>query len=812
MTVRNTMSAKAIELTTQKNLMCVAFKPDGVVVGADKSGAIRQWSISDVGVEVGGLAMKFNGIVYATVVSADGKWIVTSGSGRSVVVWSALTHQQVLEVADHDTHTSFVCAVDVSSDSRLFASGSHDKTARIFDITSGARLITPLLHNTSVIGVRFSPDTNRIATATQNYPCGGVYDTYSGDKLFEISVGVGPGWAGTTPLAWSADGQQLFAASQGKISCLDTSTFSRSEWPIHDSNGQQVSIVTNSKFIACSAGSSVSFWDPSSRKEITRINHTALVTCIAISCDGRHLACGHSTGITVHTLQELLPELYLHALDSPSVSRLPLMRVRETVLQSLIAGNPIETESVLSDEIAESSNPSHEALATRAIIRAHLGEWKTATEDAEMSLKIKRSPIGQIAKSVGPAGIGQEEAALEEFDLTFHSCNPNDIELLLVIKSILAFVCNKRQEAISRLRSLVNGVVGETSGGYHFQVLGNMYLKQGNYEDAVRTLGLVKASFTPDERGPLMTIHIIFNWNFQNLESVAWQRLCETLYSSGSIKEIGETLQKMVAPLPENEREAAHGHILQEIIRRSGEVTLLAWTGESSKCNSCLPKSPAVYGQTALVPPSLGAEELERRTTELRTVFSLIDAVATYRCITRLQPARFTHFRLLLPCIVFRVRRLRREQGNVYRAEAVALGDVDFTTEESLPLKEVRRLVLVNPWIHLLREDRGRITWEGDSSDSDAESNTDDGDAAEVDVELVHASMIEEAPTNPSTTNMYTQALELIARLGQPFSALLLLKQPDGAYRRVAADHEIAIRGMGSEVPRDIRIEVLEVV
>ena len=69
---------------------------------------------------------------------------------------------------------------------------------------------------------------------------------------------------------------------------------------------------------------------------------------------------------------------------------------------------------------------------------------------------------------------------------------------------------------------------------------------------------------------------------------------------------------------------------------------------------------------------------------------------------------------------------------------------------------------------------------------------------------------IEEVPSIPS--DAYAQALELIVHLGQLFSALLLLQQSDGgAYKQVAADHQIVIHGMGSNVSRDIRVEVLEI-
>ncbi|KAF8416534.1 hypothetical protein L210DRAFT_2534716 [Boletus edulis BED1] len=39
----------------------------------------------------------------------------------------------------------------------------------------------------------------------------------------------------------------------------------------------------------------------------------------------------------------------------------------------------------------------------------------------------------------------------------------------------------------------------------------------------------------------------------------------------------------------------------------------------------------------------------------------------------------------------------------------------------------------------------------------------------------------------------YTRALRLVVRLQQPFHALLLQQQPNGEFRRVAAEHEIVI-------------------
>ena len=277
------------------------------------------------------------------------------------------------------------------------------------------------------------------------------------------------------------------------------------------------------------------------------------------------------------------------------------------------------------------------------------------------------------------------------------------------------------------------------------------------------------------------------------------------MYASGHIKEVGEALVKVIGPLAEDEKEPAHCRILEGIVTRSGEVTLLAWTGKSSTCNSSLPSSPSVYGQHLFAPPRLSQTELEKRADELRATFPPTDALVIYGRFTRLQPVRFAHFRLHLPCIIFGVTRLRKEPENVFHAETAGLGDVEFTTADVLPLKKPRRLAFVDTRIHDLRKLYDVVTLE-DRLESDAEPNSDSG---HMNAELVHAPIIEEVPVIPSDT--YTRALQLIAHLEQPFSAMLLLQMSDGAYRRVAADHEIVVRGTGNNFPKEVRVEVLEI-
>ncbi|KAI6017266.1 hypothetical protein PISMIDRAFT_679581 [Pisolithus microcarpus 441] len=52
----------------------------------------------------------------------------------------------------------------------------------------------------------------------------------------------------------------------------------------------------------------------------------------------------------------------------------------------------------------------------------------------------------------------------------------------------------------------------------------------------------------------------------------------------------------------------------------------------------------------------------------------------------------------------------------------------------------------------------------------------------------------------------------MIARVGQLFSALLLVLQPGGEYKRVTTDNDIFVPEFGTDIDaKDIRVTVLEI-
>ncbi|KAG9313282.1 hypothetical protein JVU11DRAFT_5586 [Chiua virens] len=494
--------------------------------------------------------MKVSGSVFAVAVSNDGLWIVTGEFGR-VVVWDAKTHDQVHELKAHNAKKQCVSAIDVSNDSTRVVSGSDDKTVRIFSITSGEQLVGPIQHDNFVVGVKFSPGGERVAAAAVQVERHGgvrVFDARTGVNLLHIFIPIERNLS--TPLAWSNDGRKLFVASPGKISCVEhlqeSSTSTHVDWVIHNSDSP-VSIVNNGGFIACSAGFSVSFWDPYTHKQLgDPIVHSAVIRCFTVSRDGKHLICGtRDQKIVVHELSDTFTQPRF-TVD------LPLMHVSDAALNPWTEGNPTRTEAVLSKEIETMGYPSHHAFANRALIRAHLKQWFGTIEDATKSLKIQPSPIGHIALALAYLGQDRREAALWEFDLAFRDCDRADNVFLLLIKSLLLYVSGRHEDAIFRVRDLI-----PRKDDYLTycctQVLASMYLDMESYEPAIETFK--RASLlAPHRCSHLATISLIFGKPFDLMDIPTLRRVCETLYDAGYMKAAAEIFAKMIGKISSETR------------------------------------------------------------------------------------------------------------------------------------------------------------------------------------------------------------------------------------------------------------------
>ncbi|KAF8558571.1 WD40 repeat-like protein [Imleria badia] len=295
-------------------IFTIAFHPDEKHFYGGTRDGIRRWRVAD-GQEVGKqMGMDLNAIS----VSRDHKWIVC-GTTEGASVWDAELQEKVVEVEG----TAFVGAVDISPDSTRFATGTGTR-ASIWSILTGERLVGPLEHGRDVKGIKFSLDGGRIATACKSDPSIHIFDSHNGDQLITIENLQLPQRTAITPIVWAPDGQ-LFATSEGgKMKSFDPFTGSQlAEWELrNDTDFMSIALSAN-KFIACSAGRSVSFWDTSTYTQLGIVEDPHNIRSIALSPDGGHLVTGGYEGsetITIWDLSAILPETYLPLKwSSPSV-------------------------------------------------------------------------------------------------------------------------------------------------------------------------------------------------------------------------------------------------------------------------------------------------------------------------------------------------------------------------------------------------------------------------------------------------------------------------------------------------------------
>ena len=115
--------------------------------------------------------------------------------------------------------------------------------------------------------------------------------------------------------------------------------------------------------------------------------------------------------------------------------------------------NSVNADTLILDPYpSTSSSDIHQVLAHNALLKARSEIWSSAYEDASKvifhslirvlmfahphvkSIIIRPSAMGYIAKALAQIGKGEPEKAMEVFDLAFGNCNPNESNLLLLIK------------------------------------------------------------------------------------------------------------------------------------------------------------------------------------------------------------------------------------------------------------------------------------------------------------------------------------------------------------------------------------------
>jgi WD40 repeat protein/energy-coupling factor transporter ATP-binding protein EcfA2 len=228
--------------------------------------------------------------VMSVSISPDGKILASGSYDKTLKLWNLNTGQEIYTLKGHQ-HT--INSVSFSPNGKLLASSSEDEIIKLWDIETGKEILTLPGNYRFNFRIDFSPDGKMLASGSDDgtiklwdVKTGKETRTLTGHESYAIS------------LNFSSDGQILASSSRDRDNTIKL-------WNVetgneictltgHDNSVFSISFSPDGKTLASSsADATIKLWDVETGKETrTLTGHDNSVFSISFSSDGKTLVSG----------------------------------------------------------------------------------------------------------------------------------------------------------------------------------------------------------------------------------------------------------------------------------------------------------------------------------------------------------------------------------------------------------------------------------------------------------------------------------------------------------------------------------------
>ena len=218
-------------------------------------------------------------------------------------IWDIATGKKLFDL---NGHAGLVTSVAFSPDGQRLASASSDQTVKIWDCATGKELfalrghasdVTSVasggLHAGWITSVAFSPDGQRLASARHDTTVK-IWEIATGKELLALKGDAG----GVDSVAFSPDGQRLASAGDDQTVRIWDSATGKELLALKGHGGEVTSLAFSpdgQRLASASSDQTVKIWDSATGKELFALKgHAGVVYDVAFSPDGQRLASAGS--------------------------------------------------------------------------------------------------------------------------------------------------------------------------------------------------------------------------------------------------------------------------------------------------------------------------------------------------------------------------------------------------------------------------------------------------------------------------------------------------------------------------------------